>query len=73
MKVPYRQIRARQPTPDSIIVYQAYSVAIAEAAVAHQRLDASSSFKSGRMGWIKPSFFWCQYTNLILSLITELV
>ncbi|KIM34437.1 hypothetical protein M408DRAFT_58906, partial [Serendipita vermifera MAFF 305830] len=61
MKIPYRQIRARQPTADSLVVYQAYSAEIAEAAVAKQRLDASSAFKMPRMSWIKPSIFWCMY------------
>lgn len=59
--IPYRQIRARQPTPDSIIVYQAYSAEIANAAVAQQRLDASPAFKMPRMSWIKPSFYWCKF------------
>lgn len=57
-KLPFRQIRACQ-TEDTIVVYQAYNVEIAEAAVAQQRLDASDSFKVGRMTWVKPSFYWC--------------
>ncbi|PVG00789.1 hypothetical protein CPB86DRAFT_840946 [Serendipita vermifera] len=62
-RTPYRQIRARQPTPDTIIVYQAYSTLIAEAAVAQQRLSASHRFSMTRMTWIKPSFFWCMYRS----------
>ncbi|KAF8184360.1 hypothetical protein K438DRAFT_1974558 [Mycena galopus ATCC 62051] len=52
---PYKQIRARQPSPDILVVYQAYST------TEQQKLSASSSFKVGRMTWIKPSFFWCMY------------
>lgn len=59
--VPFRQIRIRQPTPDSVIVYQAYSAEIAEAAVTQQRLNASESFKMPRIAWIKASFFSCMY------------
>ena len=66
--VPYKQIRARQPPSaavgqpkETLIVYQAYSSAIAVAAAREQRLDASPAFKVGRMTWIKPSFLWCMY------------
>jgi hypothetical protein len=60
-KTPFRQIRAVF-TEDTVTVYQAYSSAIADAAVAAQRLNASSSFKSGtRMTWIKPSWCWMLY------------
>jgi hypothetical protein len=69
--VPYRQIRARQPTPETIIVYQAYSVEIADAAVAQQRLDASDAFKVGRMTWVKPSFYWCALFNTIPIFLVE--
>jgi Domain of unknown function (DUF4291) len=69
--VPYRQIRARQPTPETIIVYQAYSAEIADAAVAEQRLDASDAFKVGRMTWVKPSFYWCTLFNTISILPIE--
>lgn len=55
--IPNKQIRARQPTPDTIVVYQAHSVEIAEAAIAQQQLDASDAFLVGRMAWINPSFF----------------
>jgi len=73
-KVPYRQIRALYTTSstpknendndndDTIItVYQAYNTAIANAAVAHQRLDASPKFRTTRMTWIKPSWAWMLY------------
>ena len=40
----------------TITVYQAFSPAIAEAAVAHQTFVAPFSFT--RMTWIKPSFLW---------------
>jgi hypothetical protein len=62
--IPYKQIRARQPTPDTIIVYQAYSAEIAGPAVAQQRLDASEAFRVGRMTWVKPSFLWCIASSL---------
>ncbi|KAJ7724581.1 hypothetical protein B0H14DRAFT_3003726 [Mycena olivaceomarginata] len=58
---PYKEIRARQPSPDTLVVYQAYSASIARSATEQQKLSASSSFKVGRMTWIKPSFFWCMY------------
>jgi hypothetical protein len=57
--IPYKQIRAWQPTPDTITVYQAYSAEISGPAVAQQRLDASEAFRVGRMTWVKPSFLWC--------------
>ncbi|KAH8594495.1 hypothetical protein B0O99DRAFT_711867 [Bisporella sp. PMI_857] len=60
--VPYRQIRALYDE-DTITVYQAYSKAIAEAAVREQRLDASPQFKEGRMTWIKPSWGWMMYRS----------
>jgi hypothetical protein len=40
----------------SIVVYQAFSPAIAEPAVLNQRFVPPFSF--GRMTWIKPSFLW---------------
>jgi hypothetical protein len=43
---------------ETITVYQAYNAAIADAAVKHQKLNASPLFKSGRMTWIKPSWCW---------------
>ncbi|KKA30842.1 hypothetical protein TD95_000738 [Thielaviopsis punctulata] len=58
--VPTRQIRAHFDS-DTITVYQAYNAAIADAAVAAQKLDASPLFKITRMTWIKPSFMWMMY------------
>ncbi|OAA72401.1 ATP-dependent RNA helicase DHX8 [Cordyceps fumosorosea ARSEF 2679] len=58
--VPYRQIRALYDE-ETITVYQAYSPAIAIAAVAAQRLDASPDFRPGRMTWVKPSWAWIMY------------
>jgi hypothetical protein len=66
--IPVRQIRARQPTPDTLIVYQAFSTEVAEAAVAQQRLDASSAFSVNRMTWLKPSFFCCESILRTISL-----
>lgn len=40
----------------SIVVYQAYSPAIANAALKAQRFVPP--FSTGRMTWIKPSFLW---------------
>lgn len=59
---PYRQIRAHFEA-DTITVYQAYNDTIATAALASQRLHASSLFKPGRMTWIKPSFSWMMYRS----------
>lgn len=50
-----REIRADYDT-NSIVVYQAYSPAIAIPALAAQRFVPPFSF--GRMTWIKPSFLW---------------
>lgn len=62
--VPYKQIRARQPPGQkTLVVYQAYSSAIAISAVREQKLDASRAFRVGRMTWIKPSFLWCMYRS----------
>lgn len=46
----------------SIIVYQAYRPAIAEYAVALQRLDGPD-FSVNRMTWIKPNFLWMMYRS----------
>jgi hypothetical protein len=46
---------------DSIVVYQAYSPAIAEAAVAAPRFVAP--FSLNRMTWIKPSFLWLMHRS----------
>ncbi len=50
-----RQVRA-EFTDEMITVYQAYSDAIADAALAAQRFV--TPFKLDRMTWIKPSFLW---------------
>jgi hypothetical protein len=60
--IPYRQIRACHDA-NTITVYQAYKVSIAEAAVTTQKLDASPDFKPGRMTWIKPSWAWMMYRS----------
>lgn len=52
---PLRQIRARFDA-QRVVVYQAYSPAIADAAVAAQRFVPP--FSIGRMTWVKPSFLW---------------
>jgi len=49
------QIRADYNS-DSIVVYQAYSSAIARPALENQKFVAPFSFT--RMTWIKPSFLW---------------
>ncbi|MDX2012361.1 MAG: DUF4291 domain-containing protein [Myxococcaceae bacterium] len=49
------EIRARFDA-STITVYQAYSPAIADAALAAQRFVAPFSFE--RMTWVKPSFLW---------------
>lgn len=51
----YREIRADFDR-ESIVVYQAYNDAIADAAIAAGRFVEPFSF--GRMTWIKPSFLW---------------
>lgn len=56
----YRAIRALYDT-DHVTVYQAYNDAIASAAVEHQKLSASASFRYTRMTWIKPSWCWMMY------------
>ncbi|WP_093602825.1 DUF4291 domain-containing protein [Lentzea waywayandensis] len=53
-----REIRADYDD-QSIVVYQAYSPAIADAAVAAHRFVPP--FKTERMTWIKPSFLWMMY------------
>jgi Domain of unknown function (DUF4291) len=62
LQTPYRQIRAAY-NDDTVIVYQAYSAAIASAAVQHQRLNASPAFSPTRMTWIKPSWCWAMYRS----------
>jgi hypothetical protein len=61
-QVPYRQIRATYDS-ETITVYQAYSSAIATAAVKAQKLSASPDFSLSRMTWIKPSFCWMMYRS----------
>ena len=56
--IPLRQVRASFDD-DTIVVYQAYSPAIAEPALAAGRFVAP--FKIDRMTWIKPSFLWMMY------------
>ncbi len=54
-----RQIRASY-TDAAIRVYQAYSDAIADAAIKHGTF-VSPPFSMNRMTWIKPSFLWMMY------------
>lgn len=54
-----RQIKASY-TDTTIRVYQAYSHAIADTALAQQTF-VSPPFKMERMTWIKPSFLWMMY------------
>jgi hypothetical protein len=56
---PHQQIRAVSDA-HTVRVYQAYSDAIADAALAHGRFT-SPPFKMDRMTWIKPSFLWMMY------------
>src|SRR5262249_23193710 len=58
---PYRQIRALYDDL-TVRVYQAYSDAIAEAALAKGTF-VSPPFKMNRMTWIKPSFLWMMYRS----------
>jgi hypothetical protein len=51
----YREIRANYDR-STIVVYQAFNDAIADAALAAQRLVPP--FSLGRMTWIKPSLLW---------------
>lgn len=46
---------------NSIIVYQAYSDAIADFAVKHQYFGAAFSY--ARMSWIKPNFLWMMFRS----------
>ncbi|MFI9511350.1 DUF4291 domain-containing protein [Nocardia sp. NPDC052566] len=56
--VPLRQVRAVYDEA-TIVVYQAYSAEIAEAALGAGTFVAP--FKRERMTWIKPSFLWMMY------------
>jgi len=58
-EAPFRQIRAVYDD-DIIRVYQAYSSAIAAAAL-RKGTFVSPPFKIDRMTWIKPSFLWMMY------------
>jgi hypothetical protein len=59
--VPYqREIRA-DFNRQTIVVYQAFSGAIADAALDAQRFVAP--FSLGRMTWIKPSFLWLMHRS----------
>ncbi|MDR2872786.1 MAG: DUF4291 domain-containing protein [Xanthomonadaceae bacterium] len=57
--VPLRQIRANYDAR-TIRVYQAYSNAIADSALARGNF-VSPPFSMTRMTWIKPSFLWMMY------------
>jgi len=46
---------------DTIVMYQAYSDAIADIALKHQKFQAPFSFT--RMTWIKPSFLWLMHRS----------
>lgn len=58
--VPTRQIRAVYDA-ESIVVYQAYRAAIADAALSAGRFVPP--FSMDRMTWIKPSFLWMMYRS----------
>ena len=49
-----------QYTDDYVVVYQAYSSAIAEWAV-HHKCFGGSDYSFNRMSWIKPNFTWMVY------------
>ncbi len=55
---PQRQVRARHDD-ETLVVYQAYSPAIAAPAAAAGTFVAP--FRRERMTWIKPSFLWMMY------------
>lgn len=59
LEVPQRQIRAVYDDT-TIRVYQAYSDAVADTALAKGTF-VSPPFKMERMTWIKPSFLWMMY------------
>ena len=61
MPTPNKQIRAVYDDK-TIRVYQAYSDAIADTALAHGTFK-SPPFKMERMTWIKPSFLWMMYRS----------
>lgn len=57
---PQYQIRADHDA-HTIVVYQAYATAVAEAALKAGRFVAPFSFQ--RMTWIKPSFLWLMHRS----------
>lgn len=59
--IPTHQIRALYDE-STIRIYQAYSDAIADSALAHGTF-VSPLFKMERMTWIKPSFLWMMYRS----------
>lgn len=54
-----KQLIAQQ-TADTVVVYQAYSPAIARYAVDHQ-VFGGNAYSYDRMSWIKPNFLWMMY------------
>ncbi|MER6915156.1 DUF4291 domain-containing protein [Streptomyces sp. NPDC000594] len=58
--VPLRQIRAQYDNR-TIVIHQAYSPAVADAALKAGRFVPPFSF--GRMTWIKPSFLWLMHRS----------
>jgi len=56
--IPFRQVRA-DFDDDTVVVYQAFSPAIADPAVRAGRFVPP--FGMSRMTWIKPSFLWMMY------------
>lgn len=60
LEIPQRQVRADFDDA-TIVVYQAYPPAIADAALASGTFV--SPFKRERMTWIKPSFLWMMYRS----------
>ncbi|MFI5547989.1 DUF4291 domain-containing protein [Streptomyces sp. NPDC051815] len=57
---PLYQVRADHDA-HTVVVYQAYPSAVADAALAAGRFVAPFSF--GRMTWIKPSFLWLMHRS----------
>ena len=49
------------PTPDTIVVYQAFNDGIADYAVENQRFAGAPGFSETRMTWIKPNWLWMMY------------
>lgn len=57
---PFREVRAHF-TSNSVVVYQAFSDEIADAALSAGTLV--SPFRFDRMTWLKPSFTWMMYRS----------